>query len=213
RHSGLRQRAKLRQSLPQKHPSHRIQQRNQSPGPQARHLGLDQLVPRPHRALRRMETHRHPEVTEHMPSKPNQVRLTLIAVSFATAAAFGRVPQKSLIVPGQSVGELKLGQSKEQFRNVLNWKPNVDEDYSYPASSGCLAREELHWLDAGNPPFSAGTTVHAGVFCISAQRAHLSNRSCYASLPDRRWDNRNQFAGKGQAVLSAFGSLLAREPA
>lgn len=99
-----------------------------------------------------------------MPSKPNQVRLTLIAVSFATAAAFGRVPQKSLIVPGQSVGELKLGQSKEQFRNVLNWKPNVDEDYSYPGSSGCLAREELHWLDAGNPPFSAGTTVHAGVF-------------------------------------------------
>ena len=92
-----------------------------------------------------------------------QISCVLALIGFvATLAVLGQVSDKSLILPGQGVGQLKLGQSKEQFRNVLNWKPNVDEDYNYPASAGCFAREELHWLDAGNPPFSSA--VHAGVF-------------------------------------------------
>lgn len=74
------------------------------------------------------------------------------------------IPPSSLILPGQSVGELKLGDSKDQFLHIFQWKPGTDEDYNYPASANCPGEEELHWLDAGNPPFANAAAVHVGVF-------------------------------------------------
>jgi hypothetical protein len=87
----------------------------------------------------------------------------LLYVGLTAVSGAGQVSEKSLIVPGQSVGKLKLGDSEDQFRNLFTWKPNVDEHNTYPAISGCPASEELHWLDAGNPPFSSGAKVHDGV--------------------------------------------------
>lgn len=89
--------------------------------------------------------------------------LVLTCLSLAVATS-GQVSEKSLIIPGKSVGELKLGDSEEQFRSIFNWKPNVDEHYTYPAISGCPPSEELHWLDAGNPPFASREDVYEGVF-------------------------------------------------
>jgi len=88
----------------------------------------------------------------------------LIFANLTAVSAVAQAPNKSLIVPGQSVGELKLGDSADQFRKAFAWKPNVDEHYHYPAMSACPASEELHWLDAGNPPFSSGAAVHDGVY-------------------------------------------------
>lgn len=96
---------------------------------------------------------------------PHRIRFALVLVCWSlVAATSGQVSEKSLIIPGKSVGELKLGDSEEQFRSIFKWKPNADEHYTYPAVSGCPASEELHWLDAGNPPFASRAAVHAGVF-------------------------------------------------
>lgn len=54
-----------------------------------------------------------------------------------------------LIVPGQRIGLLKLGDSHEQAMALFPRKANIDEEFKYANCSRCGT--EYHWLDLADP--------------------------------------------------------------
>lgn len=86
------------------------------------------------------------------------VVLLFVADVVATAQQGSSVPRNSaqgsspsepsgLIVPGLSVGQLKLGDTRARALELFPFKPNVDQES--PQESGC--GQELNWVDLKRP--------------------------------------------------------------
>lgn len=81
-----------------------------------------------------------------------QKRITIIFIICASLpiVVFPSVEKAkgTLILEGQSIGSLKLADSRERAVKLFPLKPNLDEEHTYPF---CGPRTELHWIDAKYP--------------------------------------------------------------
>lgn len=60
-----------------------------------------------------------------------------------------RSTQPWLILPGEQVGSLKLGDPPERAFELFPRKPNIDSEFTYSKSHPCGT--EYHWLDLDHP--------------------------------------------------------------
>jgi hypothetical protein len=92
---------------------------------------------------------------------------TLSEAASPTPSASARDPASTdatLIIPGQSVGLLRLGDTRERTFELFPKKANYDEEYTY--GEPC-PRTEIHWLDID--PGKENETVSNGVFVYLKQ--------------------------------------------
>jgi len=110
-----------------------------------------------------------------------------------------------LVVPGQRIGLLKLGDSREHAMELFPPKPNIDEETQYANFSQCGT--EYHWLDLASPTFQS-IFIQFGegrVFQIAATdlRHHTKEGLKVRSTPE---DVRHYYKDLSAYVLFGTGS-------